>query len=66
MDGRVHQRILRLLNLLGHTITLQPQQGALLDAILASSLLSAVALGPAPDAWRAAPKLHAAQGGLDL
>ncbi|HEX5354248.1 MAG TPA: type ISP restriction/modification enzyme [Rhodanobacteraceae bacterium] len=50
---------LRLLNLLIHTLTLQPQQSALLDAILAGPLLPASALAPVPEQWRAAPSINA-------
>lgn len=53
--GEYTSEFLHLLNLLIHTIALQPQQAALLDAILAGPLLPAAALGPVLDAWRKAP-----------
>lgn len=57
---------LHLLNLLIHTLALQPQQAALLHAINAGPLLPAAALGPVPDEWRAAPRVHASQGTLEM
>jgi hypothetical protein len=57
---------LRLLNLLTHTIALQPQQSALLDEILAGPLLDADQLGPVAEQWRAAPKTQQLQPGLKL
>lgn len=56
---------LRLLNLLTRTIELQPQQVALLDAILAGPLLNASELGPVPEQWRDAPKANGS-GQLDI
>ena len=57
---------LRLLNLLTRTIALQPQQSALLEEILVGSLLVADQLAPVPDQWRATPKAHHLQPGLEL
>ncbi len=62
--GDYTTEFLHLLNLLTHSIALQPQQAALLDAILAGPVLPAAALGSVPEKWRAAPKARAAQGRL--
>jgi hypothetical protein len=57
---------LRLLNLLTHTIELQPKQFALLDDVLAGPLLKADVLGSVPSQWRAAPKPNSQQHRLAL
>ncbi|TAN04432.1 MAG: hypothetical protein EPN36_08900 [Rhodanobacteraceae bacterium] len=64
--GDYTTEFLHLLNLLTQTVALQPQQAAFLDAILAGDLLPAAALGPVPEQWRAAPKVHASQGTLEI
>lgn len=64
--GEYTSEFLKLLNLLARTVALQPEQSALLDAVLAGPVLPASSLSQVPDQWRAAPKTRAGQEGLGI
>lgn len=57
--------LLRLITLLERSIEMAPAQGALLEEIVAGSLLLADQLGEPPSEWKAAPRMKAGHVEMD-